>query len=122
MMQVFAALMSLIAGILVPVIALYVAGMARDAWLAAGMSAVLLVISAAYLTVARRFRPVPMLAALALCEVLVIVVIGVVAYDGIPRIDAFFLSWFGGLGALIAIAWCGGIVIGRALRLRVDRT
>lgn len=114
--QILVAVLWLIAAVVVPIIALYAIGIGRDAWLAASLSAACLVLIAMYLTGARRFRLGPMVAALALCEGLLVLAIGLLAYGGTPRMDAFFVSWFGGVGMMIATAWCGGVLIGRRFR------
>lgn len=42
--------------------------------------------------------------------------IGVFAYGGLPRLDRFFLSWFGGIGLLLTAPWLLGLAVGLGLR------
>jgi hypothetical protein len=72
----------------------------------------LLAVLAWHLMGARHYRAGPMFAALLVIEVLLVAAIGWIAYGGMPRVDRFFLSWFGGAGSLLAAPWLFGMWLG----------
>jgi hypothetical protein len=81
----------------------------------AGMSfaALLLGLLAAWLCGCRGYRASTLLAALGIGLLLGIAAIGLFAYGGMPRLEPFFLSWFGGVALLLAVPWLLGLALGR---------
>ena len=95
-------------------LALHVAigSLGRDPTLGMSLAAVLLALLAAWLCGRRGYRLPPLLAALGIALLLVIAVIGILAYGGMPRLDRFFLSWFGGVALLLVVPWLLGLALG----------
>lgn len=98
-----------LAGLLLHVV---LGGQGRDPTVGAGLAALLLAFLAAWLCGYRRYRALALVAALALALCLQVAAIGLIAYGGLPRLDRFFLSWFTGLGLLVAVPWLLGMGLG----------
>ncbi len=113
--QVLIAFAAMLACALLAVIVhVLVGSWGRDPRPAAAIMALLLAMTALYLTGWRGFPSGTVLAALLLAELLLIAGIGWFAYGGLPRLDRFFGSWFGTGALIIALPWLVGIAAGIA--------
>lgn len=93
----------------------------RDPTAGASLAALLLALLAAF-CVRRGYGPLPLFAALGLALLLSVGAIGFFAYGGLPRLDRFFLSWFSGIGLLLAVPWLLGLALGLGWRRASRRT
>lgn len=84
----------------------------RDPTVGASFAALLLALLAAWLAARRGYRLPPLLAAPGIALLLAIAAIGFLAYGGMPRLDRFFLSWFGGVALVLAVPWLLGLSLG----------
>lgn len=80
------------------------------------LGAMLLSVLATWLYGFRAFRLGAMLGALALALALAVVAIGQLAYGGLPRLERFFLGWFGGTIVLLGVPWLLGLALGLGCR------